>query len=125
MEPPRLLALFNQPPPKIPTGNRDVTSTPAQSLALLNDPFVSQQAEAWARRLTRQQHASVQDRVAAMFLTAYGREPTPRETDRWAQLIGDLSQQRGLAADQILQDLSVWKEAAHALLNTKEFIYLR
>src|SRR5207244_10227374 len=51
MEPPRLLALFNQPTPKIPTGKRDVTTTPSQSLTLLNDPFVIGQAEHWARRL--------------------------------------------------------------------------
>ena len=44
MEPSKLLATFNQPKPKIPTGRRDVTNVPAQALALLNDPFVAGQA---------------------------------------------------------------------------------
>jgi len=48
MEPPRFLATFNQPAPKIPTGRRDISNTPTQSLALLNDPFVTNQAEVWA-----------------------------------------------------------------------------
>ncbi len=51
MEPPRFLATFNQPPPKIPTGRRDVTSVPAQALALLNDPFVIGQARFWGERI--------------------------------------------------------------------------
>ena len=41
MEPSKLLATFNQPKPKIPTGRRDVTNVPAQALALLNNPFVA------------------------------------------------------------------------------------
>ena len=41
MEPSRLLATFNAPDPKIPTGQRDVSNTPAQSLTLLNDEFVT------------------------------------------------------------------------------------
>ena len=38
MEPPRFLATFNQPSPKVPTGKRDVTNTPLQSLALIERP---------------------------------------------------------------------------------------
>src|SRR5581483_2480373 len=51
IEPPRFLGTFNQPPPKIPTGRRDVTSVPAQALALLNDPFALEQSRYWGDRL--------------------------------------------------------------------------
>lgn len=125
MEPPRLLALFNQPPPKIPTGTRDVTNTPAQSLALLNDPFVKQQAEAWARKLIAQPHGSVAARVNAMFLAAYGRPPASSETSRWEESIRELTQLHQLGADQVLQSHAVWLDVAHAIFNTKEFIYVR
>src|SRR4030095_4842173 len=58
MEPPKFLATFNQPTPKIPTGRRDVTTVPAQALAMLNDPFVAGQAEYWAQRLIATPQAS-------------------------------------------------------------------
>ncbi|MEX0744182.1 MAG: PSD1 and planctomycete cytochrome C domain-containing protein, partial [Phycisphaeraceae bacterium] len=73
MEPPRFLATFNQPAPKIPTGKRDVTTTPAQSLTLLNDPFVAAQAEYWAGRLLEHPVETAAQRVAGMFMSALGR----------------------------------------------------
>ena len=45
MEPPRFLALFNQPIPKQTVGRRDVSNVPDQALAMLNDPFVVAMAE--------------------------------------------------------------------------------
>jgi len=125
MEPPRLLALFNQPPPKIPTGTRDVTSTPAQSLALLNDPFVSEQAERWAQRLVAEPHANVAARLEAMWLTAYGRPPMPKEAERWTRSVHDLSALHNVKEADLMGSVPIWKEIAHTLFNTKEFIYIR
>src|SRR5262249_40233806 len=51
MEGPSFLTAFNFPGGKVAQGRRDVTNVPAQALALLNDPFVLQQAEVWAGRL--------------------------------------------------------------------------
>src|SRR5262249_20060755 len=48
MEAPRFLSAFNFPGGKVTQGRRDVTNVPAQALALLNDPFVLQQAGVWA-----------------------------------------------------------------------------
>src|SRR4030095_9377367 len=42
-----LLRVFDQPKPSSSIGRRSLTTVPAQSLALLNDPFVQQQAERW------------------------------------------------------------------------------
>jgi hypothetical protein len=125
MEPPKFLALFNQPPPKIPVGARDVTSTPAQALTLLNDPLVSQQAEVWATQLVRENHASPQARIEAMFAIALGRMPTADETSRWTNAAADLAQLHNVAPESLLTSVPVWKDVAHALFNTKEFIYIR
>ncbi|MCA9180671.1 MAG: DUF1553 domain-containing protein, partial [Planctomycetales bacterium] len=79
MEPARLLATFNAPDPKIPTGRRDVSNTPAQSLTLLNDPFVQAQAAHWSARLLQQPHADVDSRLREMFNTALCRPATQLE----------------------------------------------
>ena len=46
---PMMLA-FDLPIPATTVGRRNVSNVPAQALILLNDPFVDEQALAWARR---------------------------------------------------------------------------
>ncbi|HUG82208.1 MAG TPA: DUF1549 and DUF1553 domain-containing protein, partial [Bryobacterales bacterium] len=130
MEPPKFLATFNQPSPKIPTGARDVTNVPAQALALLNDPFVERQAEIWAQSLIDSPHASREQRLADMFRLAFGREAEPGELARWNKAIDDIA---GLYQDvpekrpsnDLMRSLPVWKDVAHAMFNAKEFLYVR
>lgn len=124
MEPPRFLALFSQPAPKIPTGRRDVANTPAQSLALLNDPFVAGQAAAWAQQLTSLPHSTPRARLQQMFQTALGRTPQPAELDRWQQAVADFAELHGTATDDTLTQAAVWTDVAHAMFNTKEFIWI-
>src|SRR5213075_3151188 len=47
---PFLLA-FDTPIPFSTVGRRTVSNVPAQALILMNDPFVHQQADQWARRV--------------------------------------------------------------------------
>src|SRR5215813_4650565 len=63
MEPPRFLDVFDFPGGKVTQGRRHVTNVPAQALALLNDPFVLQQAEVWANHLVNRPDRTVADRV--------------------------------------------------------------
>jgi hypothetical protein len=125
MEPPRFLATFNQPPPKIPTGRRDVTSVPAQALALLNDPFVLGQARVWGERVATEPGRSVDARLTAMFLAALGRAPEPGELGRWRDLVDDLARGRGMPPGRVTDSAPVWADVAHTLFNTKEFIYIK
>ncbi len=130
MEPPKFLATFNQPSPKIPTGRRDVTNVPAQALALLNDPFVEGQAEYWAKQLVKQAHRSPEERLTTMFRRAFGRNPQADELVRWRKAADDFA---GLYQDVpgktptggMMNSLAVWKDVAHAIFNTKEFLYVR
>jgi hypothetical protein len=125
MDPPRFLATFNQPPAKIPTGRRDITNVPAQALAMLNDPFVIGQAQVWGDLLARRPNETLQQRIAMMFETGYGRLPTPPEVERWSTIVHDFAGEHRIAEGAILQSPAIWKDAAHALFNTKEFIYIR
>ena len=136
MEPVKLMATFNQPAPKIPTGRRDVTNVPAQALALLNDPFVISQAEYWARQLIgtshfSASHTSPQKRLIVMFRSAFSRDPSPKELVRWSKAVADLARLyqdvpgNAPHASMMMDSVAVWKDVAHAIFNTKEFIYVR
>ncbi len=123
MEPPKFLASFNQPAPKIPTGLRDITNTPAQALTLLNDPLVKQQAEHWGKRLAAGTESQPTERIEAMFRAALGRQPTTDEIAAWSQAANDLTRLHGVSAENLMISEPVWTDLAHALFNTKEFLY--
>ncbi len=123
MEPPKFLALFNQPAPKIPTGLRDITNTPAQALTLLNDPLVKQQAEVWASQLIMQTESQPQPRIVSMFRAALNRDPNIDEIARWSAAADDLAKLHNVPRENLLTSLPVWTDLAHALFNTKEFLY--
>ena len=125
MEPPRFLATFNQPVPKIPVGRRDVTTTPAQSLTLLNDPFVAGQADYWASRLLQQNDTTIESRVQQMFVKALGRDASSEELSRWSQAARDFASEEKIPEQEVLRSQSVWQTMAHAMFNTKEFLYVR
>ncbi|MEO1993895.1 MAG: DUF1553 domain-containing protein, partial [Planctomycetaceae bacterium] len=129
MDPPRLLAVFNQPAPKIPTGVRDVTNVPSQALVLLNDPFVADQAAYWANRLVRGRQSEVAERLQLMFQRAYGRSATNTEISLWSDAVVSLakliSPHENYDVPQILAHTEVWTNIAHAMFNSKEFINYR
>jgi cytochrome c553 len=119
MEGPKFLEIFDFPAPLQTRGNRDVTNVPTQSLAMLNDPFIHDQAKVWAERLAARKDDTNAARLAAMFNTAIGRPPTPDELKAYLNLIPKF------ATHQVpLHDVSVWQKLAHTLFNSKEFLYL-
>jgi hypothetical protein len=123
MEGPRFLEIFDFPSPLQTRGNRDVTNVPPQALAMLNDPFVLEQARVWARALTAQRDDAVDARVGRMFLAGLGRPATEAELGAWRGLVGELGERHG-AAD-LLGSEAVWADVAHTLFTLKEFLYLR
>lgn len=125
MEPPRFLATFNQPAPKIPTGRRDVTTTPAQSLTLLNDPFVAGQADYWSSQLILRSDPTIESRLQHMFLKALGRTASSEELSRWSEAARDFASEEKIPEMDILSSQAVWQTMAHTMFNTKEFLYVR
>jgi hypothetical protein len=123
MQGPRFLELFDFPSPLQTRGNRDVTNVPPQALALLNDPFVLDQARVWAKALTAQRDDAVDARIGRMFLRGLGRPATEAELANWRALAGEFAARHG--ARDVLGSEAVWTDVAHALFNLKEFVYLR
>ena len=124
MEGPKFLAAFNFPGGKVTQGRRDVTNVPAQALALLNDPFVLQQADVWAQKLVARENDSISIRIAAMFQAALNRAPTPDEQSRFEQTVQQFAELHQVPAEGLLKSQAVWKEISHILFNVNEFIYI-
>lgn len=107
------LTVFDMPSPSTCHGRRTSANVPAQALAMLNDPFVEGRAEALAD-LAMEAAEPLHDRAAIVWRRALGRTPRPEElalVDRVAAEAPD--------------DRSALVDVAHAVLNTKEFIFLR
>jgi hypothetical protein len=114
MEAPKFLDAFDFPGGKVTQGRRDVTSVPAQALALLNDPFVRQQADVWAKQIVARAERGIEDRVNGMFRTALGREPTTVERDRFIGFVRELVPGN--------DETHVWSDVAHTFFNLQEFV---
>ncbi|MBC7965405.1 MAG: PSD1 domain-containing protein [Fuerstia sp.] len=124
MEAAQFLSAFNLPGGKIAQGRRDASNVPAQSLALLNDPFVLAMADRWSESLVADGSMNVAERLTRMFVSALGRPPSASELQRFEQTINDLSAIHNVSAADILANRSIWKDAAHAVFNFKEFIFI-
>tara|TARA_Y100001968_G_C19450516_1_gene768225 strand:+ start:3974 stop:7231 length:3258 start_codon:yes stop_codon:yes gene_type:complete len=125
MEPAKFLATFNTPDPKIPTGLRDITNTPAQALTLLNHPFVVEVASQWGQRILSTDDSEPRSRLERMLTTAYAREISADELGRWEETLFKLSDLRNTDPNDIMNDQQLWADIAHTIFNSKEFIYLR
>lgn len=124
MEGPKFLEAFNFPGGKVTQGRRDITNVPAQALALLNDPFVLQQADLWAAKLIPQPHGTPGERISAMFQTALSRPPTDVERQQFEAMVSELAMLHQVPAADAMKSQPVWKDVAHGMFNLKEFIYI-
>ena len=124
MERPKFLEAFNFPGGKVTQGRRDVTNVPAQALALLNDPFVLQQADLWGTRLVAQSGDSVESRIGGMFQLALNRLPESDELQRFERTVFELAKLHQVPESDILKSQTVWRDLGHAMFNLKEFVYI-
>jgi hypothetical protein len=101
-----------------------VTNVPAQALALLNDPFVLQQADVWATQLVARSDDSIGARIDVLFQSALSRSPTDNERERFEQTTLDVAQLHQVPNGDVLKSQTVWKEIVHAVFNLTEFRYV-
>jgi len=105
------LVTFDTPIPFSTVGRRQVSNVPAQALILLNDPFVHQQAEVWAKAILAKP-GTTDERVTRMYLTAFGRSPTAKELATCREFVR-------------VNDAKAWADLAHALVNVKEYVFIQ
>ncbi|MBI2950134.1 MAG: DUF1553 domain-containing protein [Verrucomicrobia bacterium] len=103
-----LLEAMDCADPSISIPRRTVTTTPLQALALLNNPFMTSAAEAFARRLTREAGGDPVRQIRRAYRLAYLREPAEEETASAQRFIAE----HGLS------------EFCLVLFNSNEFVYV-
>jgi hypothetical protein len=121
---PEFLKLFDLPEPSNPQGQRDATNVPAQSLFLMNSPFVVEQADGLAKRLISE-FSTPEERVDLAYRLCFARRPTEQEVQRAVQFIEafepemDDNKKIKTSAEQ-----AAWSAYAQALFASAEFRYL-
>lgn len=110
-----MMTTFDTPNPFSAMGRRNVSSVPAQSLMLLNDPLVHDLARLWSERVFREPYATDAERIQSMYWTAFARAASPREVELSTQFLEQWKRD-GMTPQQALQQL------AHVLMNRKELL---
>ena len=118
------LLAFDAPVPFQAMGRRNVTNVPAQSLALMNDPFVAEQAARWARKAVADADLTPQQRIDQMVREAFARGPTNDELQGALAFLTTQADRHGVSFTEQPRHEAVWADFAHALFNAKEFIFV-
>ena len=104
------LTVFDQPMPSTCRGVRTESNVPAQALAMLNDPFVEQQASAFADVVAVSPDVVAIDQL---WTRALARAPRPDERALALEALNEATDRRAALTD-----------LAHVLFNSKEFFFL-
>ncbi len=119
-----MMLTFDRPIPFTAIGRRTITNVPAQSLTLMNDPFVHEQAVKWSQRQGKDGAKTVQERVDNLWMKALGRMPSEEERTAAIAFLKEASGNPDLS-DQDALNKGRWNELCHAIFNLKEFIFIR
>jgi len=110
------LALFDGADPNSSTAERQTSTTPLQSLFVMNDPFIHKRAEKFAARVMREK-SDDSARIERAFQILYARPPTPEETQMATDYLAQLTVKK-LPAEK------AWQSLSRSLFAANEFIYL-
>ena len=118
---PESMSLFDFPDPTLIAGERAVTTVPAQSLYLMNNPFVISQAETVAEKLlaTGDNDAERLTRAYKLFLC---RPPTERESSSALQFVSQY--EKAAAAEKVKPAKTrqaAWSALCQSLFASTEF----
>ena len=108
---------FDQPSPFGTKGRRSVSNVPAQSLALMNDPFILDQCKLWAKGIMSNGKDN-RERINQSYLMVTGKSPTEQVYEKLLNFIEVQSTAHGKI------DERVWADLAHVLINSKSFLFL-
>jgi hypothetical protein len=96
-----------------------------QSLVMMNDAFIAQQAEQLALRVEAGNAPSDERKIEMLFRFVLGRRPDQSETTTCRELLRqqrETCQAAGIAAGTAARQALV--QLCHTLLNTSEFLYV-
>lgn len=120
---PMMLA-FDTPIPFTTIGRRTQSNVPAQALILMNDPFVAQQAELWAKRTLAEQSGSAEARINSLYQSGFARLASEQEIQDGIEFLKSQTAAYEAGAEWET-DVRAWKDLCHVLFNVKEFAFLK
>ncbi|HXG61207.1 MAG TPA: DUF1553 domain-containing protein, partial [Planctomycetota bacterium] len=116
--------LFDGPDTNASTAVRTESTTPLQGLFLLNDPFVHEQARAFAARLRRERGEEA-ERIERAYLLAFGRPPSSKEREAGRSYLAAVRERLGAAGvPEDRRETEAWESYARVLFRLNEFIYV-
>ena len=116
---PPLMTTFDQCDTTLPCGQRDVSTVAPQALALLNNEFVHQRAEALATCLAKPDGDELQQ-VQAIWRAILKRDAEPEEAT--AALAHVATQQKRFEGEHSRQ--LAWASLCVVLFNSNEYLYV-
>ena len=118
------LAMFDAADPNQSVAERLPTTTPTQTLFLMNSPFVHEQSEAFARQLLAAPGDDA-SRVRLGFETAHGRVASEAEVSKALSFVTEYQTKLGnqnIPPDR--QPVAAWSALARVLLTGNAFLYV-
>jgi hypothetical protein len=109
---PEMLTIFDFPDPSLIVGERAVTTIAAQSLFLMNNPFVIREAQTVADRLLASSD-SEKVKLTRAYQLCYSRPPTANELERAHDFLADYGKKQPRRAS--------WIAFCQALFASAEF----
>jgi hypothetical protein len=122
---PALMSAFDQPIVDTNCTRRVASVVVLQSLAMLNDRVVVEQAEFFAERVARGAPASVDGQIDLAFRIALARPPNPQEVTWSSELLSrqaDRYQSAGVEGESARR--KALTQLCQMLFNTNEFLYV-
>ncbi len=120
-----LLTVFDQPLVATNCLMRDASAVPLQSLVMLNDAFIAEQAESLAKRVEQSASSQPRDRIATLFRLTLARRPNAAEVETCQTLLDEQTKigTAGGMADQLAAHQAL-VQLCHTVLNASEFLYV-
>jgi hypothetical protein len=116
-----LMTMFDAPEPTQSIGERISTTVPTQSLAMMNSPFVRQQAEKLTRRVRPNADVPLPTSLDNAYQITFARAPTSAEQSRLLQFI---DQQKVTFGNDASATDKALVEVCQLLLCLNEFVYV-
>ncbi|MCC7420193.1 MAG: PSD1 domain-containing protein [Planctomycetaceae bacterium] len=118
------LSLFDGADPNLSTDVRALTTTPTQSLFLMNDPFVHAQAQSFARRV-QSIEGDVRARLAWAVEAATGQRPDDAQIDEAAAFLTQYEKRLAeLGKPPAEQTAVAWNALCRILLTSNGFLFV-
>ena len=119
-----MMTTFNFSDTISPCGQRDVTTSPTQALALMNNAFTHERSAALAQRVMTTASDTPDDRIQVAWQYALGRRPNPSELSLAVAHLAEQQERFGTVESNEPADFLALASLCHVLINSNEFIYV-